>query len=242
MGATQFLHRLDQRTQPLYGAWSTLPGPLPVELLARSGADYVVVDCQHGGATDADLPGMIAAIEAAGAFAFVRPRHRHFADVGRALDAGAGGVIVPNVDSGEDAAAVAAACAYPPAGARSFGQLRPGPTQPACIVMIESAAALAAVTEIVAVPGVSGLYVGPFDLGLSLGVVPGDADDPVLSAAIDTVLSAADRVGIPVGVHATTGTAAARLRRRGCRLITVGSDAGLLATGLETALAQAAAD
>lgn len=228
--------------QPLYGVWSTLPGPLPVELVARSGADYVVIDCQHGGATDADLPGMTVAVEAAGAAALVRPRHRHFADIGRALDAGAAGVIVPNVDSAADAAAAAAAAAYPPAGTRSFGQLRLGPQQPACIVMIESAAALAAVADIASVPGVSALYVGPFDLGLSLGVPPGDIDGPELSAAIATVLTAAGDVGIPVGVHATNAAVAARLRRRGCQLITVGSDAGVLAAGLAVSLATARAD
>lgn len=241
MSTAPFTDRLRDR-QPLYGVWSTLPGPLAVELLARSAADYVVVDCQHGGATDADLPGMIVAIEAAGTAPLVRPRHRHFADIGRALDAGAAGVIVPNVDSAADAVVVAAACAYPPTGTRSFGQLRPGPQHPACIVMIESAAALAAVADIASVPGVSALYVGPFDLGLSLGVPPGDVDGLELSAAIDTVLAAASAVDIPVGVHATTGAVAAGLRRRSCQLITVGSDAGMLAAGLAESLATARAD
>lgn len=239
--STSFVQRL-RGDAPLYGVWSTLPGLLPAELVARTGVDYVVVDGQHGGATESALPGMLVAIEAAGAVPLVRPRYRHFADIGRALDAGAAGVVVPNVDSVQDAVLAAAACAYPPTGNRSFGPFRPGPLQPACIVMIESSAALQVVHEIVRVPGVHGLYVGPFDLGLSLGVEPGDADGPVLSAAIDAVLAAAGTVGLPVGVHATSGAAAARLRRRGCRLVTVGSDAGVLCAGVSTYLAVARED
>ena len=235
---TTFLERL-RSTEPLYGVWSTIPGPIPVELAARTGVDYVVVDLQHGGATEADLPGMLAAISVAGAYPLVRPRYKDFASIGRVLDLGAAGVVVPNVDSFSDAAAAAAACAYPPRGARSSGQLRAGPEEPACIVMVESGAALDAIAGIVRVSGVHGLYVGPFDLGLSLGATPGDPDDPVLSAAIDGVLAAAAAARLPAGVHATSGTVAARLRGRGCRLITVGSDAGVLTAGIHADLAAA---
>jgi 4-hydroxy-2-oxoheptanedioate aldolase len=224
---------------PLYGLWSTLPGVLPVELAARSGADYVVVDLQHGAAAEADLPGMLAAVATAGAIPLVRPRSKAFADIGRVLDLGAHGVVVPNVDSVQDAVAAAAACAYPPRGGRSFGVLRPGPAEAACLVMVESRAALAAVADLARVPGVHGLYVGPYDLGLSLGVPPGDVSGTELSAAVDTVLAAAAGPGLPVGVHAATGAVAARLRERGCRLVTAGSDASALAAALAADLATA---
>jgi len=228
--------------QPLYGVWSTLPNAMAAAVLAGADVDYVVVDLQHGGAGEADLPGMLAAIAAGGAYPLVRPRSQAFADIGRVLDLGAHGVVVPNVDSVAQAEAVAAACAYPPAGTRSWGQLQAGPPDPVCVVQVESQAAVDAVGDLVQVSGISGIYVGPYDLGLSLGVTPGDADEPALSAAIDRVLTAAGAAGLPVGVHATSGGSAAALRRRGCRLITVGSDAGALRAGVTADLVAARAD
>ena len=102
--------------QPARGDERGRDGPRPAP-----GLDYVVIDLQHGGATEHDLPGMTAAIRAAGVTPLARVRHAHQADLGRALDLGCHGVIVPNVDSAEQAAAVARACRYPPDGYRSAG-------------------------------------------------------------------------------------------------------------------------
>ena len=90
-----------------FGAWSVLPGPIGARILAVPGLDYVVIDLQHGGATEHDLPAMTAAISLAGLTPLARVRHAHPADIGRALDLGCEGVIVPNVESAEQAAAVA---------------------------------------------------------------------------------------------------------------------------------------
>src|SRR5580700_11987873 len=128
--------------ETLYGAWSTIPSPLSVRLLAGAGLDYVVVDLQHGGATEADLPGLTSAIRLAGAAPVARVRHAHAADIGRALDLGCEGVIVPNVDSAAQARQVAGAVRYPPAGHRSAGGVLVG-AEPFCLVMAESAAAVA---------------------------------------------------------------------------------------------------
>src|SRR5579859_7830763 len=100
--AATFRSRLVAR-EPLYGAWSVIPSPLSVRMLAAAGLDYVVVDLQHGGATEADLPAMTSAIRLAGATPVARVRHAHTADIGRALDLGCDGVIVPNVDSAAQA-------------------------------------------------------------------------------------------------------------------------------------------
>jgi 2-keto-3-deoxy-L-rhamnonate aldolase RhmA len=91
----------------LYGAWSVIPSALSVRLLAAAGLDYVVIDLQHGGATESDLPGMTSAIRLAGAAPVARVRYAHPADIGRALDLGCEGVIVPNVDSAAQAATLA---------------------------------------------------------------------------------------------------------------------------------------
>src|SRR5689334_1588804 len=88
---------------PTHGVWSLLPGAVTADLLARTGADYVVVDLQHGAATEADLPGMAAAIRSTGAVPLVRTRSPLFPDIGRPLDLGADGVIVPNVRDAEHA-------------------------------------------------------------------------------------------------------------------------------------------
>ncbi len=107
--------------EAVYGGWSTIPDVLGVRALATAGLDYVVVDLQHGGATERDLPALTMAIRQAGATPMGRVRHAHPADIGRALDLGCDGVIVPNVESAQQALAVTGACRYPPVGYRSAG-------------------------------------------------------------------------------------------------------------------------
>jgi len=209
--------------EPLYGAWSVLSSALGVRLLAAAGLDYVVIDLQHGEATETDLPGLTSAIRLAGATPIARVRHAHTADIGRALDLGCEGVIVPNVDSAAQARQVASAVRYPPAGHRSVGGVLAGP-EPFCLVMAESAAALAELDATLAVDGVDGLYVGPGDLSLSLGC-RADPDDPVLDQALRRIRAACAAAGKPVGVHAADGVTARRYREAGCTLITAAVDA-----------------
>ena len=175
--------------ETLYGAWSTVPSPLSVRLLAAAGVDYVVADLQHGGATEHDLPGLTSAIRLAGATPIGRVRHAHPADIGRALDLGCEGVIVPNVDSAAQAGEAAGACRYPPAGYRSGGGAMAGEAEPFCIIMAESAAAVDDLAATLAHDGVDGIYVGPRDLSYSLGC-PLDPDHPVLRQALEQIRSA----------------------------------------------------
>ena len=142
------------------GAWSVIPSPLSVRALAAAGLDYVVIDLQHGGAAEADLPAMTSAIRLAGATPVARVRHAHTADIGRALDLGCEGVIVPNVEGAAQAHQVASAVWYPPAGHRSAGGVL-AVAEPFCLVMAESAGALAELDATLATDGVDGLYVGP---------------------------------------------------------------------------------
>src|SRR3954451_2956673 len=104
--------------QPCHGLWSLLPGAVTSEVLARTGADFVVVDLQHGAVTEADLPGVAAAITAAGSVALGRTRSPLFADVGRPLALGACGVIVPTVRAAAHAREVVPASRYAPGGGR----------------------------------------------------------------------------------------------------------------------------
>jgi 4-hydroxy-2-oxoheptanedioate aldolase len=221
----------------LYGAWSVIPSPLSVRLLAAAGLDYVVVDLQHGGAAEADLPAMTSAIRLAGATPVARVRHAHPADIGRALDLGCEGVIVPNVDSAAQARLVAGAVRYPPAGYRSAGGVLAVP-EPFCLVMVESAAAMADLEDTLATDGVDGVYVGPRDLSLSLGCEL-DPDDPVLGPALQRVWAAARAAGKAAGVHATNGPLARRYRESGSTMITTADDAGSITRHVSAQLAQA---
>jgi len=223
--------------EPLYGAWSSIPSPLSVRLLAAAGVDYVVVDLQHGGATEHDLPGLTSAIRLAGATPIGRFRHAHPADIGRALDLGCEGVIVPNVNSAAQAREAAGACRYPPAGYRSGGGAMAG-GEPFCIIMVESAQALADLYETMEEDGVDGIYVGPRDLSYSLGCEL-DPDDPVLKPALKQIRSAAAEAGKPVGIHASDGATARRYRGEGCSLITVASDAAAVSRVAAAELAAA---
>src|SRR6202167_5670490 len=154
--------------EAVYGGWTTSPDVVAARGLAVAGLDYVVVDLQHGSATERDLPAMTTAIKQAGATPIARVRYAHPADIGRPLDLGCEGVIVPNVESAEQAAAVAGACRYPPVGYRSAGG-NLAFAEPLCFVMVESPNAIAELPATLAIEGVDGIYVGPRDLSYALG-------------------------------------------------------------------------
>jgi len=218
--------------ETLYGGWAVIPDPLAVSAMAAAGLDYVVIDLQHGGATERDLAALTSAIDRAGAVPLARVRYAHPADIGRALDLGCLGVIVPNVESAEQASAVAGACRFPPAGYRSAGGVMAGAEQSFCVIMVESAAALAQIEATLALDAVDGIYVGPRDLSNSLGCEM-DPHDPVLRPALERVWAACAKAGKPVGVHATDAATASLYRRNGCRLVNVASD--MLAISRHTA-------
>jgi 4-hydroxy-2-oxoheptanedioate aldolase len=220
--------------QACHGVWSLLPGAVTAEVLARTGADYVVVDLQHGAAAEADLPGLTAAVTAAGAVPLVRTRSPAFPDVGRPLDLGARGVVVPNVRDAAHAREVVAACRHAPAGTRSVGRLSGGTAEPLVIPMVESAGALDELDAVLAVEGIDGVYVGPGDLGLSLGLTR-DELRPVLSSIVARAVAA----GVPVGVHAQDGREAAAFAAEGATIVTVAADVPALTGAVAAHLAAA---
>ena len=223
MDDVELRHRL-AAGQACHGVWSSLPGAVTGELLARTGVDFVVVDLQHGALAEAELPGVAAAISAAGAVPLVRTRSPFFADVGRPLDLGARGVIVPNVRDADHAREVVASCRYAPVGGRSIGRLSGGADQPVVIVMVESATALEDLDAVLAVEGIDGIYVGPGDLSLSLGLT-GDDRRAELRDVLSSIVARARAAGVPVGVHAYTGADAAGYAAEGATIVTVAADA-----------------
>ena len=225
-----------RRDELTLGAWCLLPDALSAEMLARGGFDWVLIDMQHGCMDYDTAVNMIRAIDLAGVTPMVRVPWNEPGIIGRMLDAGAMGVVVPMIQGVDDARRAVEACLYPPAGRRSFGPIRVGVRDGAgyfgganagvaVIPMIETAEALASVEAIAAVPGVDALFVGPFDLSIALGLPPADNDGkPAFDAALARVNQAARAAGIATAVLANAELAPLRARQ-GFRMISVVTDA-----------------
>jgi 4-hydroxy-2-oxoheptanedioate aldolase len=236
--------------RPAFGVWSTLPDPTVAELIAAGPFDYLCVDLQHGEATFTELPRMLTAMRAAGRAPLIRVPWNDPVAIMRALDTGAAGVVVPMVDDAAQAAAAAAACRFPPTGTRSWGPMwgyvRPdGALPPAeqdaavlCLVMVETAGAIEALDELVAVPGVDGFYIGPNDLALACGYGRGTyRDTPAVDELIQRVVDAGRAAGLAVGLHCSDTAMARDWAARGATMLTVGLDSGLLAGAMTGAWA-----
>ncbi|MFK5581830.1 HpcH/HpaI aldolase family protein [Serinicoccus sp. LYQ131] len=230
------------RGETAKGAWCASPSAVVAEALATVGFDYVCADMQHGVADYSDVVPMMQAISGQGATPVVRVPANDAAIIGRVLDAGALGVIVPLVSTPEDAARAVAACRYPPLGGRSYGPVRAstvtGSKDPAdlnqviCAVMVETQEGLDRVDEIAATPGVDVIYVGPADLSLALGLPPAyEHEDPVHADAVAKIQSACDRHGVVAGVHCTGGEMGARRISQGFRMTTLVNDLALVRSG-----------
>ncbi|WP_432509484.1 HpcH/HpaI aldolase family protein [Kineococcus auxinigenes] len=234
---------------PLWGAWSNLASPGAVGTLARSGVDWVLLDAQHGEHDDRSLRECLREAGTGAAPLLVRPGRLDVQEIGRALDAGAAGVVVPMVSTPEQARTAARACRYSPTGERSWGPHalltgRP-PTAPAdadahvlCAVMVETREGLANVSAIAAVEGVDVVFVGPFDLSLELGtdvealLAADGPDDP-----LPTVVRACAEHGVVPGAFGVGAGRAARFRDLGFRFVAALADTELLAGGTADRLA-----
>lgn len=230
--------------EPLLCAWSTLGSAFAAEVVGRSGADLVVVDVEHGlVGWDGAIP-IVVTLSAAGIPVLVRVSSHEPIEIMKALDAGAAGVVVPHVESAHQAAAVAGACRYPPEGRRSWGPTRAslleqgeGDTFAAnrsvvCIAMLETAAAVARVDEIVATPGIDAVIVGSNDLALDLletdGSVAAVKGSQEFEGRLAAVASACSDAGIVAGAPVLPSFSAERLDALGFGLIVGASDAALL--------------
>lgn len=219
--------------------------PHVAETLAMAGFDYLYLDQQHSVGALASPVEVLRAAARTGTTPLVRVAANDPVLIGRALDAGAEGVIVPTVESADDARRAVAATHYAPMGTRSWGPTRSAfglGSDPAavndqvlCLVMIETAEGVARAQEIAAVPGVHGVYVGPGDLAVSLGLSPTDGPrDERHRTAVKAICAACDTAGIAAGITGDPRTEAAR----GFRMVTVGSDIAFLKAGLAEARAR----
>jgi 4-hydroxy-2-oxoheptanedioate aldolase len=228
------------------GAWAVLPGP-GVEALVRPGIDWVIVDLQHGLVGMDDFIALVPAISGRGAVPLARVAENDMTVIGRALDAGALGVIVPLVGNRADAERAVAACHFPPRGNRSYGPSRfainTGSWEPsdvervACIVMIETAEGLENASEIARTPGIDAILIGPSDLAIALGVPPATThEDTKVQEAVAVIREAALEAGIVAGMVCTGGTIARRYVLAGFRMVVAAVDLTLLLDGVEAEL------
>lgn len=247
---TNRLRELWTRGETAFGAWIMLSGPAGAEMVASVGFDYVGIDGQHGLFGPGDMRDMLLTLTGGDATPVARVGANDPALIGKALDFGAHGVIVPLVNSAEEAERAAVACRFPPDGERSFGLARGRQTlgrDPAeinrevlCLPMIETRQAVDAADEICTVPGVDGIYIGPSDLALSLGYSPMGGEQPAEHAeAIEHVRQACERNGIVPAIQVMNGAQAAERAKQGFKMVTIVADAALLAIGSITELGAA---
>jgi 2-keto-3-deoxy-L-rhamnonate aldolase RhmA len=239
------------RDAPVWGGWITGSTAIGPEEFARAGYNYVGFDAQHGYIDDADIAQMLRRLEHVPIGTAVRLPSVDAAPIGRLLDAGADAIIVAMIESADQAAAAVAATRYPPNGVRSFGPLRAGlgvdtaglETRVSVFAMIETAAALADVDEICAVPGLAGVYVGPADLAISMGVDVADATTaPSVRDAITGIHRAATAAGIVPAIHAGNGKVGYAMAQLGFQMITLESESQALRRGAAAGLVEARGD
>jgi 4-hydroxy-2-oxoheptanedioate aldolase len=232
-----------QEDRPVFGVWAALPTPFSIELMAGPGIGYACIDQQHGLIDYAMAVDMFRAAEGRGLVPFTRVPANETWMISRALDAGAQGVIVPLVNTRAEAAAAVAACRYPPRGIRSYGPIRSAVVGAArdletlgdsvlCFVMVETREALENIDDIASTPGLDGIYVGPADLALGLGLPPDlDKTEPEHVAAVERIRQACVRHGIVPGIQCATGHFGRDYAQRGYRLITIAKDSALIQAG-----------
>jgi len=239
--------------ETLIGSFSDLGSPLAAELLGRAGMDWTVLDLEHGAATEADLLGLLHAVGNTGMAAIVRPQSAERLRVGRALDLGAAGIMLPQLQSIDQVREAVSYLRYPPVGVRGvalrtrgggLGELshanlaRVVNERIVGIVQIESAGAVAAADEIAALDEVDVLFAGPADLSHALGV-PGRFDDATYLDALRTVVGAARKHGKAAGILLYDAAGLEPHLELGFRFIGLGAEGSFVSAGA-AAMLQAA--
>lgn len=234
----------------LIGPLVTLPAPDVTDLLSRVGFDYLWIDLEHSAM---DISQAQAHIQAAGdrCPCLIRVPENSEAWIKKALDTGCDGVIIPQIRSAAEARAAVAWCKYPPAGRRgagptrahgwglSFGDYVATANETLTIILqIEHIDAVNDIEAILAVPGITALFVGPYDLSGSLGLL-GQVSHPRVQEAIDRVIVACRSAQMPLGLYVGDAAGARAGIARGFTMIALGSDAGLLLGAAQTSLAAA---
>ncbi|PYO33423.1 MAG: 2,4-dihydroxyhept-2-ene-1,7-dioic acid aldolase [Candidatus Rokuibacteriota bacterium] len=229
------------RGEAVVNGWLSIPSAFSAEVMAHQGFDSLTVDMQHGVVDYQVAVTMLQAISTTTVMPLARVPWNDPARLMKILDAGAYGVICPMINTRAEAEALVQACKYPPRGYRSWGPVRAsiyagadyGDHANADIVvmpMIETALALKNLDEILSVPGVDAIYVGPADLSLALGCKPRlDQTDPPVVDAQQQIVEACKRHGVIPGIHNGTAAYALTMIAAGYQFVTLASDSRFLA-------------
>ncbi len=241
----KYLHGRVEKGERLFGTWCNLGSSITAEIAGLAGFDWVLIDMEHGSGDYGNLVHQIQAVAATPAAPIVRIAWNDPVAFKRVLDLGASGIMVPYVQTADEARSAVRAMRYPPNGVRGVASLNRATrfgvgfaeyaaradTELLTIVQIETPAAVENAAQIAAVEGVDVLFVGPLDLSTGLGV-QGRYDEPAYLDAIDRVVEAARDAGKASGILLLSADAVEPMAARGLRFIALGSDGGLVAAGM----------
>lgn len=221
-------------------------------VLAAAGLDFFFIDTEHSPTSYDQIQSLCRSARAAGIIPLVRVTRNDPALISRALDVGAMGVIVPQVHSAAEARAAIAAMKFPPLGRRGFGlgsivtdlkstsaqdEVASANLETIAVMMIESVEGLDSVEEIARIPEVDALFIGPYDLSLSLGILE-QFDNPVFWQAAEKVVNAATKAGIAAGLQFSRMPLLLQAKKMGARLLIHSSDLAILLAGYRDGLAE----
>ena len=243
------------RRQLTVGTWIQIGHPAVAEVLANAGFDWIAADCEHTDMGTAEFAAVARGMHGRGSVPLVRVRENDTLAIRQMLDLGAMGVIVPLVNTPEEARRAVQAAKYPPEGVRGFAFHRGNDwgvdfpdyaakanAEIAVVVMIESKQAVESIDGILAVDGVDGVFIGPYDMSGSYGI-PGRTGDPIIKNACARVAEACARAGKSAGIHVVIPTpeGIADAVASGFTFLAVGVDTVFLDQGARAALATARA-
>jgi 4-hydroxy-2-oxoheptanedioate aldolase len=229
-------------------AWLGIPSTITAEIVSKQGFDAITIDLQHGINDYSTAVPMLQAISACDATPMARVPWLEPGIIMKLLDAGALGIICPMINTPEEAERFVRYCRYAPQGERSFGPVRAGLVHGSgyvkqandsivTLAMVETSQALARVADIARTPGLTGIYIGPSDLGLSLGYEAKlDQTEPVVMDAIKRILEAARNGGIRAGIHCLAPAYAREMLGLGFDLVTMGTDIRLFTAAYADAM------
>ena len=241
-----FTQRLRQNDL-LLGTMLTLPSPELAEMISNCGYDWLFMDGEHGNLSTLDWQRMLQAVAGRSA-AIIRVATNSEREIKKILDIGADGIIAPQVNTADEARHVVACCKYPPQGIRGVGLARAqgygrsfadymetANDSIAVIVQAEHIDAVNNIEQIVEVDGIDAVFIGPYDLSASMGLM-GQVDHPEVVEAIDRVGRACQQRDISLGYFGTTAESVQDYVRKGYHLICAGTDAGFVVGGAEDTL------